>query len=230
MTKRIIPFAWYPAHWGLQGKAKEMALAEFQLTGTDLLRKKIDININERSPKEQKLGHLELDHRIKTLDDYDYAKAVIKVNLNKNDKKQVKVDLLKLKRQHNKINDSELAKQSADVLGEPWVIVKTLETDPDNPRYGRVELDWNDIFVETLELHGYGPNPDAEDTVNDWYNELCRNIALEAYAGIGDLEEQIGTADTPPTAISVAGRSNLHEDAFVRVQEEPKEDEGEEDA
>ena len=225
MTRRIIPFAWYPAHWGLTGKTKEIALAEFELTGTELLRRKIDININERTPGEQKLGHLELDNHTKKLDDYGYAKAVIKLNINGHNKKQVKVDLLKLKRQHNKLNDNELAKQSATVMDEPWVIVKTLETDPDNPRYGRVELDWNDAFVEKLEESGYGPNPDDQDTVNDWYNELCRNIALEAYAGIGDLEEQIGTADTPP-AVSL-GRSNLHEDAFVRV-EEPKKDKGDE--
>jgi len=215
MNRKIIPFSWYPAHWGLQGKSREIALAEFQLEGTELLRKKIDININERSVKEMRLGHLELDHRIGKLKDYTYAKAVIKVNLGGLTKDQVKIDLLELKAVHNKISDNELAKERANVLGEPWVIVKTLETDDKNPRYGRVELDWNAAFIEKLEEHGYGPNLDEEDTVTDWYNELCRNIALEAYAGIGDFEEQMLGEDAPIN--ETITKSNLHEDAFVRV-------------
>jgi len=111
MNKKIIPFNWYPAHWGLQGKAKEIAQAEFEFDGVELLRKKIDININERNVKEMKLAHLELDHRHEKITDYAYAKAVIKTNVNNNTKEQVKIDLLELKHRHNKINDDELAKQ-----------------------------------------------------------------------------------------------------------------------
>lgn len=212
-NKKFIPFSWWPAHWGLHGKVREIALAEFELSGTELLRKKIDININERTAKEQKLGHLDLDHRIKKITDYNYAKSVIKVNVNGNNKDQVKIDLLELKHKHNKIDDNELQKQKATVLKEPWVTIKTLETDPEDPKFGGVELDWNEAFVENLEKHGYGPNPSDEDTVNDWFNELCRNIALEAYAGIGDFDEQVlgDDAELRPTK-----KTKLHEDVIVK--------------
>lgn len=219
MTNRIIPFSWYPAHWGLHGKTLEMAQASFNLEDTELLRKKIDININERSEDEQAIAHFDLDHRIGKIKDYQYAKEVIKVNINRMPARDVKLALLDLKKEYKKRTDQEYEKERATLLGEPWVVIKKLQTDPDNPKYGGVELDWNDLFVENLEKHGYGPNPESEDTVNDWFNELCRNIALEAYAGIGDFEEQVGTSDgdiLPP-------RTSIHEDVLIRPVVKPEE-------
>ena len=225
-NKKIIPFSWYPAHWGLTGKAKEMALANFELEGEDLLRKKIDININERTDGERKIAHLELDHKTDKITNYKLAKGVIQVNINEQSDNDVTLALLKLKLEYNKISKNDYEKERASVLGEPWVVIKTLETDPKNPKMGGVELDWNDMFVENLEKHGYGPNPDDEDTVNDWFNELCRNIALEAYAGIGDFEDQVGTEDAP----KAPQRTNIHEDAIVvnpkpEAKKTPKKDE-----
>lgn len=225
MSRRIIPFSWYPAHWGLRGKELEMAQAAFELEGTALLRKKIDININERSEGEQKIAHLDLDHRIGKIDDYQFAKGVIKVNVNNMPTVDVKVALLDLKKEYKKRSDQEYEKERATLLGEPWVFISKIQTDPDNPRFGGVELDWNDLFVEKLEEHGYGPNPDSEDTVNDWFNELCRNIALEAYAGIGDFEEEMGIEVPEETK-----RTNLHEDAIIKPAPKPEVDDEEADS
>ena len=225
MTRRIIPFSWYPAHWGLKGKAREMALAEFELEGEELLRKKIDININERTEGEVTIAHLQLDHQLGKLNDYQLAKAIIKANVNDMDEKEVKLALLDLKRKHNKRTEQEYEKERATLLGEPWVTIKKLQTDPENPRYGGVELDWNEPFVEKLEAHGYGPNPEAEDTVNDWFNELCRAIALEAYAGIGDFEEQMGVEQEDE-----APRTSMHEDVIIKPRPKPKAEEGSEDS
>lgn len=207
---KIIPFSWYPAHWGLKGKALEMAQAEFDLEGYALLRKKIDININERSEGEQQIAHLDLDHKQGKIDDYGLAKGVIKVNVNNMPKTDVKVALLDLKKEYNKRSEAEYEKEKATLLGEAWVVIKKLQTDPDNPKFGGVELDWNKEFVEKLEAHGYGPNPDDEDTVNDWFNELCRNIALEAYAGVGDFEEAMGV-ERPEESKP----SHMHEDVLL---------------
>lgn len=223
MTSRIIPFNWFPAHWGLKGKRLEIAQAEFEFEGTELLRKKIDINVNERSKDEQAIAHLDLDHRIGKIKDYQYARGVIKININRMSVRDVKLALLDLKKEYAKRTEQEYEKERATLMDEPWVIIKKLQTDPDNPKYGGVELDWNDLFVKNLEKHGYGPNPEAEDTVNDWFNELCRNIALEAYAGIGDFEEQVGMGEE-----IVAPRTSIHEDVLIRPvvksKEKPKKD------
>lgn len=225
MSRKIIPFSWYPAHWGLKGKALEMAQAEFELEGTGLLRKKIDININERSEGEQKIAHLDLDHRVGKIDDYKFAREVIKVNVNNMSTVDVKVALLDLKKEYKKRSDQEYEKERATLLGETWVYISKIQTDPDNPKHGGVELDWNDLFVEKLEEHGYGPNPDDEDTVNDWFNELCRNIALEAYAGIGNFEEEMGI-ETPEESKP----SSKHEDILFTHKPKPKSDDEEEDS
>lgn len=188
MNKRkLIPFKFMPGSWGLKGKTREIAQAEYELDGTELLRKKIDININEYAYGEQKLAYLDLDHRI------------------------------------GKIQGQNYEKEKATILGEPWVAIKKLETDPNDPKYGGVELDWNQEFVDNLEKHGYGPNSKNEDTVNDWFNELCRNIALEAYAGIGDFEESVLGEDAE---IRPSRRTTLHEDAIVMpmIINKPEED------
>ena len=181
--KRILPFGWAPAHWGLTGKIREVAQAEHELADEDLERRKIEINIGERTDDE------------------------------------VKIELIKLDYKYNKIDKVEQEKQIATVIGEPWVIIKTLETDTENPRYGGVELDWNDAFVTNLEKHGYGPNPDQDDTINEWFNDLCRNIALEAYDGLGDLQERIEDEVSP--------RSNMHEDVVFVPQKKKEEDKDE---
>jgi hypothetical protein len=170
MIKRTIKFGWLPGHWGLTGNLREIAEAEYTLIGEDLAKRKIEINIAERTEEEVAIALLE--HEVK----------------------------------FGRLTRQELDKQSATINGEPWVTIKTLETDPDNPRYGGVELDWNRAFVDNLEKHGYGPNPQEEDTVNAWFNDLCRNIALEAYDGVGDLQERIEDTTTRPT--------KLHEDAI----------------
>lgn len=172
--KRRIKFGRLPGHWGLTGKLRELAEAEYTLDGEDLEKRKIEINIAERS------------------------------------KEEIAIALLEHEVRYGRLDKKELEKQTATINDEPWVDIKSLETDPENPRYGGVELDWNDTFVRNLEEHGYGPNPDDEDTVNAWFNDLCRNIALEAYDGMGDLQERI--EDTTPR------RTGMHRDAIpVRV-------------
>jgi len=178
--KRILPFGWAPAHWGITGKLREVAQAEYELSGEDLERRKIEINIGDRTDSEVEIAGVKLNYK------------------------------------YHKIDKVEQEKQIATIIGEPWVIIKTLETDPENPRYGGVELDWNDAFVQNLEKNGYGPNPVQDDTVNEWFNDLCRNIALEAYDGIGDLQERI---EGEPH-----NRTNMHEDAIVMNPVQDQED------
>lgn len=172
-NKRILKFGWLPGHWGLTGKIREVAEAEYTLAGEELEKTKIEINLAERSGEEVAVSLLE--HEVK----------------------------------YGRLEKKELAKQTATIHGDPWVDIKNLETDPDNPRFGGVELDWNRAFIDHLELHGYGPNPDEDDTVNAWFNDLCRNIALDAFDGVGDFQERV--EDTSPPATP---RTNLHADAI----------------
>lgn len=64
--------------------------------------------------------------------------------------------------------------------GEPWVQVLSMDIDKDNPGQGAFELDWNDIFVARLIKSGYKGKTD-QDIVDNWFQDICRNIVLETY-------------------------------------------------
>ncbi len=71
-------------------------------------------------------------------------------------------------------------KERATANGEPWVAVLDTKVNPENPRNGFFELDWNSIFVETLIKAGYGYENDPEEEVVDrWFRDLARNILAE---------------------------------------------------
>jgi hypothetical protein len=78
----------------------------------------------------------------------------------------------------------ELAKMSpkerATARGEPWVAVLETHINTENLKNGFFEIDWNDEFVLQLIQAGYGFEGDpAEEVVDRWFRELCKNVAGE---------------------------------------------------
>lgn len=78
----------------------------------------------------------------------------------------------------------ELAKMSpkerANAKGEAWVSVLDTKVNPDNPRNGFFELDWNELFITQLKKAGYGFDGDPEEEIVDrWFRDLARNMLVE---------------------------------------------------
>ena len=73
-----------------------------------------------------------------------------------------------------KLSPKELATEKK----EPWVAVLETHVNKDNVRNGFFELDWNEFFVLQLRSAGYTGDSD-EDIVDQWFNELCRNVGAE---------------------------------------------------
>ena len=71
-------------------------------------------------------------------------------------------------------------KEQATKNKEPLFTIVDVEIDSDNPRNGAFELDWNEYFVEMLRGHGLTGETD-EDIVDQWFQDLCKQIALEQY-------------------------------------------------
>lgn len=67
---------------------------------------------------------------------------------------------------------------------EPMVKVLQVNVNPDNPKNGFFELDWNDEFVNMLKQNGYQGNS-QEEIVDRWFQSLCRTIGNEQ--GLGDV-------------------------------------------
>ena len=85
---------------------------------------------------------------------------------------------------------------------KPWVKVLSMNVNPDNPRNGFFELDWNKEFVNNLQQHGY-KGESEEQIVDQWFQTLCRTIGNEQgidTAGSGYV--QINRRDDGKTEVS----------------------------
>ena len=67
-------------------------------------------------------------------------------------------------------------------VAQPHVAVTKLDFDPQNPRLGSLELDWNEEFIMLLQQHGYAGGS-AEEIVDAWLNDICRNILNNQFPG-----------------------------------------------
>lgn len=182
-NKKIIPFWIYPFSWGMKGKTRELAQAEYELEGYDLSLRLLEIHKDEYDIDDynRKLYDLKLNHEQITRQEYNR----LLITLIK-DEKQKTLATLELDHADGKVTQIEYDKQSATIRGEPWVNVLSMNFDKNNSLEGNFELDWNDLFVENLKASGYnGPTPD--NVVNQWFMEVCKNIALEEFDGTGDF-------------------------------------------
>jgi len=83
---------------------------------------------------------------------------------------------------------------------EPWVKVLQVNVNPENPKNGFFELDWNDEFVNMLKQNGYASE---EEIVDSWFQSLCRTIGNEQGVDIsGAGYVQVNRRDDGKTEVS----------------------------
>jgi len=69
-------------------------------------------------------------------------------------------------------------KTAATANQQPWVTVMQTHVNPENPRNGFFELDWNEYFVLMLRNNGY-TGTSEEEIVDQWFSDLCREVGSE---------------------------------------------------
>jgi hypothetical protein len=168
-----IPFRWLPASWGLRGKSREIAQAEYELQGYDLEIKLAQINYEDDAVK-LKSELLDIDLRHKKIDRYihDLELATVGKEGSDLDLARLDVDL-----SHGKITPQEHERKRADIVGEPWIAMPKISWDPTNPSKTYFELDYNPAFVEFLKENGYIGT--EEDCINKWLNDVCYSVLEE---------------------------------------------------
>ena len=192
--KKLIPFGWLPAHWGTSGKTREIMRAEYELEGFELENRLLIIRRDEFDESQFTQKSLELQKKHNKITESQYHRGL--VNLIK-DEKQRALATLELDHREGKITQLEYEKQSATLKNEPWVNVINMNFGKNSSLEGSFELDWNEQFVDKLKLEGYnGHTSDA--IVNQWFMEICRNVALEEFDGTGDF-----TADSEANLAAV---------------------------
>ena len=178
-----LPFGWLPGHIGLKGKTREIAKAEYELEGYELEVRLLEIRQDELDAEDYKKKMLDLRLKYKKISDKEYYRYLADMI---EDPKKKELALLELDYKEGKLGQIEYEKKAATARGEPWVTVLNMDFNRANSLEGSFELDWNEYFVEKLTSEGYqGSSPDR--IVNQWFMEVCRNVALEEFDGVGNF-------------------------------------------
>lgn len=178
-----IPFGWMPGHWGLKGSTRDRARAEYELTGYELERALYIIDNPYKSQEEINRYLLDLELKYEKITKEEYNQRLVDFI---KDEKQANLARLELEYRTGSISETEYSKRTATIKGEPWVTVLNMNFGGKNSLEGSFELDWNDQFVERLRSEGY-QGPTNESIVNQWFMEICKNIALEEFDGTGNF-------------------------------------------
>lgn len=193
-----LPFGLFPGSWGLKGKTREVAKAEYELVGEALQKKLIKIKCDDENECQLELLTLKRRNKHITKEEYDYKYAELKY---KDTPEYIDI-ALELDRKYEKITDIEYQKKSATLNNEPWVGVIHSEYKPGEMSDGfSFELDWNIEFVKLLKQEGYN-GATEEEIVEQWFEDK----ATEQYLGIlgEEMSEMTETNDwsVPSTHIT----------------------------
>jgi hypothetical protein len=169
-----IPFNWYPGSWGLRGKTRKIAEAEYYYEGYDLEAELIRINIDDANERDLKMIDLALKY--KTIDEYSADIRRADITYIGNDK-QLALSRLDIDLKYGKITQQEYDRKVADLNDEPYMSMPKISWDPANPSKTYFELDYNEQFVTFLEQNGYSGS--EEDIINKWLNDICNSILDE---------------------------------------------------
>ena len=171
--KPLIPFAWMPGSWGLRGKTREIAQAEYELSGEELAVRLLEINHRD-DPKTLELEKLNLELSNSRIDQYEYDRRLVLLSKYE-DPAEKDLALLAVEKTHNKITESEYEKRKADIKKEPWVSMPVINWDPNISNRTFFELDYNEYFLQHLRKNGY--DGDDDTIINRWLNDICISIA-----------------------------------------------------
>jgi hypothetical protein len=208
MSKKnnLIPFKYMPGHWGLSGQPREIAQAYYELDGYDLDVRLIEINYkNDEYNKQKLIADAMLKHKVIDQETYDLKIIELDYEYKRIVESIYNIQLLDHNFKYGKLEEVEYSKKSATLKEEPWVRIVNVGFNKEEPSQGELELDWNDLFVAQLKEAGYEGFAD-EQIVNNWLSELCKNIAMETYSGVGNFDEIVETG-----ANSVKTDKNLKE-------------------
>jgi len=172
-----IPFALMPGSWGLKGKTREIAQAEYELSGIELERRLVEIDEPGISAaKSSKL--LDIDHKYGLIDEYEYEKKKAELDLNNTlDQSKRALASLDVDLKHGRIDQAQYDRKRADILGEPWVSMPRIHWNPLGKSRAYFEVDYNEHFLAQLRENGY--EGEESNIINQWMNDVCSGILAE---------------------------------------------------
>jgi len=195
MKHPFIPFWLMPGSWGLKGKTRAIAQAEYESsTPYELDRRLLEINHGDDKDAMAK-GTLDLELKHRFINDYEYQQRLADIT-NSHDVTLAGIAKLDIDLAHKKITQLEYDRKRADLLNEPWVSMPVINWDPAISNKTYFQLDYNDYFYKHLLANGY--EGEEDDVINRWINDVCISIIEE----INDMDAEFVT---PSRRIDTAG-------------------------
>lgn len=204
-----IPFWMMPSSWGLKGKSRAIAEAEYSLRGIDLDLTLNDIeNLNLSEPKRHPLTRLAILHRHGRISTHEFETETAKIELSGD---ELIRKLAKIEFNHNHITRYEYDTRMAELAGDATQVAETkLGVDLEHGKLTKQEhdkqlatlknepwvsplmiesegdggfnisVDWNDVFLRQLRDAGYGSSFDSDDDIIQmWVRRLCEDLTHE---------------------------------------------------
>src|ERR1700756_452388 len=147
MSKKLIPFSALPGSWGLKGKTRDIAQAEYELEGYELAIRLLEIKKDEYSGKEYNRRVIDTNFLYGKITQSEQLRQLAHLI---DDETQRKLALLELDFREGKLTDTQYQKESATLRSEPWVTVLNMDFGGTKSLEGSFELDWNSFFVDKL--------------------------------------------------------------------------------
>lgn len=170
-----IPFKYLPAAWGLKGKSRLIAEAEYNLSGYDLAVELAKIEHGETS-REFTRAVIKIDLQYGRIDQYLAELKLLELD-NADNPNATELAKLELDLKHSRIAQQEYDRKRADLLNEPYMAMPKISWDPTDPSKTFFELDYNPAFVEYLQSNGYVGTED--EIISRWLNDVCNSILTE---------------------------------------------------
>lgn len=168
-----IPFSIWPYSWGLKGKARKRAKAEYELEGYDLEIELAKIDIEDEKELLKKITLINKKYHKISEYDADLQLSTLEVT---EETSQLLAELdIKLK--HNRISKNDYEKERATLLKEPWISIPEVHWSPNNNSRAFFQIDYNEYFVDSLRDQGLIGTDD--EIINQWMNLVCASILQE---------------------------------------------------
>lgn len=103
---RFIPFGFWPSNWGLVGKRRQLAEAEYFYDGEDLERALLPINFAPDSD-EFKLAEIKINRTFNKVSEYEYEQGLVSFDPNLDTKSKL-IGLAKVENRFGKISSEDL--------------------------------------------------------------------------------------------------------------------------
>jgi hypothetical protein len=189
MTSDPLKYAEAEARYYYDGEELQRKLADIRCEGDAAARKKEHLLIDLHHEKideftyameclkvdgllEDKRRVAELEFQYRKIDEYEFSKRILELDEPEGVERELK--LLELEKKFERINEREYEKKLATLKEEPWIGVINDGFDLNQGINGLfIELDWNDFWIEYLQLNGY-TGETQEDIVEAWFADVNR--------------------------------------------------------